>query len=105
MFSHLSRRDLLKLSVTGMLGASVSGWFDLLAARALEQKSKRKACILLWMDGGPSQAHTFDVKDSLKEGGKSYDARRLPRRCRVCRSPSICPRWRRWPTSSRCCAA
>jgi hypothetical protein len=33
-----------------------------MAADAAKSKSKPKACILLWMDGGPSQAHTFDPK-------------------------------------------
>jgi uncharacterized protein (DUF1501 family) len=59
-----SRRDLLRLSAAGVLAGSVSGWFNCLAqdgARAPGHKS----CILLWMEGGPSQQHTFD----LKEGG------------------------------------
>src|SRR5687768_17363715 len=56
------RRDFLKLSAAGALGASASGWFGLLAARAASVTPKPKSCILLWMAGGPSQAHTFDVK-------------------------------------------
>jgi len=61
----LSRRDWLKLSALGVLGASASGWFGLLADRAraaAREGVKHKSCILLWMQGGPSQAHTFDVK-------------------------------------------
>src|SRR5437660_11910185 len=61
----LSRRDWLKLSAAGVLGGSASGWFGLLAdraARAASQGAKTKSCILLWMAGGPSQAHTFDLK-------------------------------------------
>jgi hypothetical protein len=64
----LSRRDWLRLSAAGVLGGSASGWFDLLAERAAHaaaEGAKHKSCILLWMAGGPSQAHTFD----LKEGG------------------------------------
>jgi uncharacterized protein (DUF1501 family) len=60
-----SRRDLLKLTAAGVLGGSASGWFGLLAdraARAASQGTKTKSCILLWMAGGPSQAHTFDLK-------------------------------------------
>src|SRR5262245_6333456 len=55
------RRDWLKLAI----GGSASGWFGLLAERAqaaANQGVKHKSCILLWMQGGPSQAHTFDVK-------------------------------------------
>jgi hypothetical protein len=61
----ISRRDMLKLSAAGVLGTSVSGWFNVLADRAAHaaaQGVKHKSCILLWMAGGPSQAHTFDLK-------------------------------------------
>ena len=63
--NQLSRRDALKLSAAGVLGTSVSGWFDNLAANAAEvaaQGTKHKSCILLWMNGGPAQSHTFDLK-------------------------------------------
>ncbi|MBL8793791.1 MAG: DUF1501 domain-containing protein [Planctomycetia bacterium] len=65
----LTRREALKLSAAGVLGASVSGWFDTLASHAADaaaQGVKHKSCILLWMNGGPAQSHTFD----LKEGGE-----------------------------------
>ncbi len=42
-------------------GVSVP-WFESLARAASTQRSAAKACILLWMDGGPSQQHTFDPK-------------------------------------------
>src|SRR5262245_9603471 len=61
----VSRRDWLKLSSAGVLGASLSGWFGLLADRAqaaAQQGTRHKSCILLWMQGGPAQSHTFDVK-------------------------------------------
>lgn len=61
----VSRRDWLRLSSAGVLGASVSGWFGLLADRAaaaVQEGGKHKSCILLWMAGGPAQSHTFDVK-------------------------------------------
>ncbi len=69
---ELTRRDLLRLSAAGVLSASVSGWFGVLAGRASEaakKGAKHKSCILLWMNGGPSQAHTFDLKD-----GSEYKA-------------------------------
>jgi hypothetical protein len=66
MFHHApSRRDLLRLAATGVATASTSGWFGLLAdraARAASQGTKHKSCILLWMQGGPAQSHTFDLK-------------------------------------------
>jgi Protein of unknown function (DUF1501) len=63
----LSRRDFLRLSAAGVLGASSSGWLNVLATRAAEAKLKTKSCILLWMDGGPSHKDTFDMKP--KSGG------------------------------------
>jgi uncharacterized protein (DUF1501 family) len=61
----LSRREALALSAAGIAGASVSGWLGLLAqhaARAAAPPTRRKSCILLWMDGGPSHHDTFDPK-------------------------------------------
>lgn len=58
----LSRRDLLKLSAAGVLGVSGVPWFRAMANDAARQPGRAKSCILLWMDGGPSQAHTFDPK-------------------------------------------
>jgi Protein of unknown function (DUF1501) len=61
----VDRRDFLRMAAAGALGASASGWFELLATRAraaASQGVKHKSCILLWMAGGPAQSHTFDVK-------------------------------------------
>src|SRR5262245_9124461 len=59
----LSRREFLTLSAAGALGTSVSGWFGNLA-RCAEATAggKHKSCIMLWLQGGASQGHTFDVK-------------------------------------------
>ena len=64
MRSHetkLKRRDLLKLSAAGLVSGVSVPWFETLAGKAVGQPRK-KSCILLWMDGGPSQQHTFDPK-------------------------------------------
>jgi len=61
----IGRRDLMRLTAAGVLGASASGWFDILANRAASAAGdgvRHKSCILLWMGGGPAQSHTFDVK-------------------------------------------
>src|SRR5262245_34958485 len=63
--TKVTRRDLLKLSAAGVLTGSVSGWFGTLAADAAAAARvgvKHKSCILLWMNGGPCQFHTFDLK-------------------------------------------
>jgi hypothetical protein len=65
--SGLSRRDFVRLSAAG-LGASLSGWMNVLATRAAAGGGKHKACILLWMDGGPSHLDTFDMKPDGPEG-------------------------------------
>jgi hypothetical protein len=65
----LSRRDLLKVTAAGALTVPLSGWMNVLAARAAEQRVRHKACILLWMDGGPSHKDTFDLKPGTQNGG------------------------------------
>jgi uncharacterized protein (DUF1501 family) len=66
---ELSRRELLKLSAAGILGCSMSGWFENLAQAAANDPQRRRACILLWMGGGPSQMDTFDLKPGHANGG------------------------------------
>ena len=68
-----SRRDMLRLSLTGAVGVSVSGWFETLARAAIDDKNRRRSCILLWMNGGPSQMDTFDLKPGSKNGGLFKD--------------------------------
>src|SRR6476661_5007242 len=65
----LSRRDWLKLSAAGVVGFSVSGWLGALAKDAAAHPKRRKSCILLWMNGGPSQMDTFDLKPGHVNGG------------------------------------
>jgi hypothetical protein len=50
------------------LGAAALPFGALLAARAEELRARRKACILLWMAGGPSQLETFDPKPDHPNG-------------------------------------
>src|SRR5262245_44985399 len=55
-----TRRNFLKASLGGMAGLSLPG---LLAQRASAATTlNRKAVILLWMTGGPSQIDTWDPK-------------------------------------------
>jgi uncharacterized protein (DUF1501 family) len=60
----------MRLSALGAIGGSVSGWFEPFAARAADDPQRRRACILLWMSGGPSQMDTFDLKPGHENGGK-----------------------------------
>ena len=53
----ISRRDFLRI---GGLGAAGLALPDLV--RAKPQSARAKSCILLFMNGGPSQYGTFDLK-------------------------------------------
>ena len=66
---RLARRDWLRFCAAGAVGALTSGWFAALADEAARQPRRRKACILLWMSGGPSQMDTFDLKPGHANGG------------------------------------
>ena len=64
--NRLDRR--VFLSAAGAV--TVSGWFGKMAEAAARAETKpRRACILLWMNGGPSQMETFDCKPGNANGG------------------------------------
>src|SRR6476659_7304850 len=65
----LSRRELMQLSAAGVIGYSMSGWLEALAADTAQNPQRRRSCILLWMNGGPSQTDTFDLKTGHANGG------------------------------------
>ena len=70
-----SRRDALKAgagSVAAMLFANYANLTAKLSAQQktqLAKNAKAKACILLWMGGGPSHIDTFDPKPGQDTGG------------------------------------
>src|SRR5438477_11946817 len=65
----LSRRDWLRLAAAGVVGTSMSGWLDIVAAQTAKDPQRKRSCILLWMNGGPSQTDTFDLKPGHANGG------------------------------------
>ncbi len=67
---EISRRELLRLSACGTFGLSMSNWLPLLAEEAAQNQGRKRACILLWMTGGPSQTDTFDMKPGHANGGE-----------------------------------
>ncbi len=71
--TRLSRRDWLRLSAAGIAGCSMSGWLGTLAAGAANDPKRHRSCILLWMDGGPSQMDTFDLKPGSANGGPFHE--------------------------------
>lgn len=66
---RLSRRDWLRLASAGVVSYSMSGWLENLARAAAPDPKRRRSCILLWMNGGPSQMDTFDLKPGHANGG------------------------------------
>jgi hypothetical protein len=64
---NLRRRDFLRVGSLSLLGINLAQFLRLnqaMAATAEKAKSKAKAqaCILLWLEGGPSQMDTWDPK-------------------------------------------
>jgi hypothetical protein len=67
--NDVSRRSFLRTGAVST-AATMSGWFGQLARCAPETKTKtQRACILLWMNGGPSQMDTWDPKPGHDNGG------------------------------------
>ncbi|MGC8667243.1 MAG: DUF1501 domain-containing protein [Chthonomonadales bacterium] len=64
----LDRRGFLRLGVGGLLSFLLAQWLDPVPAEAAGKPSA-KACILLWMNGGPSHLDTFDPKPGAPTGG------------------------------------
>jgi hypothetical protein len=65
----LSRREWLRLSASGVVGYSLSGWLGALADETARDPQRKRSVILLWMNGGPSQMDTFDLKPGHENGG------------------------------------
>ncbi len=66
----MNRRNWLRTAGLGIGGLSMSGWFPLLANELAADPRRRRHCILLWMNGGPTQTDTFDMKPGHENGGE-----------------------------------
>jgi len=64
----VSRRGFLR-GALGAAGLAGLGLFDRLALHADEVRRQQRACILLWMAGGPSQFETLDPKPGAETQG------------------------------------
>ena len=66
----LSRRDCLA-GLGAFWGMTASrSWLPLFAQEAAANPNRKRSCILLWMNGGPSQIDTFDLKPGHVNGGE-----------------------------------
>jgi hypothetical protein len=64
----VSRRTFLRCLSAGAAGATL-GFSDAVSAAAPEMRKQGMACVLLFMNGGPSQFETFDPKPGTQTGG------------------------------------
>ncbi|MFO1020241.1 MAG: DUF1501 domain-containing protein [Planctomycetales bacterium] len=67
--AYCSRRGFLRGGIMGSMLFSGSSWLPCLAAESTGNPNRKRACILLWMSGGPSQMDTFDLKPGHENGG------------------------------------
>jgi hypothetical protein len=67
----VGRRSFLRGIGLGAAGLAGLSFTDLMAVQADELRKRQMACILLWMQGGPSQFDTFDPKPNTETGGET----------------------------------
>lgn len=72
----LGRRHFLRTIGLGAAGLAAGAamplsFTDWMALQAGEVRKNHRACILLWMAGGPSQLETFDPKPGTEHGGET----------------------------------
>jgi uncharacterized protein (DUF1501 family) len=67
MFRH-SRREFLATSLVGTLGLALSPGLQRLLAKE-GQARRAKACVLIWLNGGPSHIDTWDPKPGADTNG------------------------------------
>src|SRR5262245_3336291 len=69
--SDMTRRHFMKhLAGAAAMAAPAVAFTNSLMASAADLKKKNKACILLWMSGGPSTIDMFDMKPGAPTGGQ-----------------------------------
>jgi uncharacterized protein (DUF1501 family) len=71
----IGRRDFVKwIPASALAGSAMAGsalsWHDRLCLGADDLRQRGLACILLWMQGGPSQFETFSPKPDHANGGE-----------------------------------
>lgn len=67
----VGRRDFLKGISAASLAAGTLSWTDLMSVQASDLRKRGMACIVLWMQGGPSQFETFSPKPGHENGGET----------------------------------
>jgi hypothetical protein len=65
----VNRRAFLRTVGAGVAVAGTLGWKEAVTLQAEELRKQGLGCILLFMNGGPSQFETFDPKPGVSNGG------------------------------------
>lgn len=68
----LNRRQLIGGSISGFFAFAARNQLDSFVSRAMDpngKPGKARRCLILWMEGGPSQLDTFDPKPGTSTGG------------------------------------
>lgn len=66
-----SRRDFLRLVGGTAVAAGAMNWTERISLASSDLRDRGMACILLWMQGGPSQFETFSPKPGHANGGET----------------------------------
>ncbi|MBL4883182.1 MAG: DUF1501 domain-containing protein [Planctomycetaceae bacterium] len=69
--SGVGRRQFLHAASVAGLAAGTLGFRDMISLQAAELRKQKKAVIVLWMSGAPSQMETFDPKPNHENGGET----------------------------------
>lgn len=67
----LQRRKFIQTMAGAAAAVGGLTWSDQMTASAADLRKQGKACILLWMQGGPSQFETFSPKPGHANGGET----------------------------------
>jgi hypothetical protein len=67
----IGRRDFLRGITAASVAAGTLSWRELVTLEASELRKQGMACILLWMQGGPSHFETFSPKPGHANGGET----------------------------------
>jgi len=68
---NFRRRDFLRTVMAGSAALGALTWRDVMSLQAANLRENGMACILLWMQGGPSQFETFSPKPGHENGGET----------------------------------
>ena len=67
----MRRRDFLRGITSAGVAAGTLSWADMMSLQAANLRRRDMACIVLWMQGGPSQFETFSPKPNDAAGGET----------------------------------